>query len=410
MRRDEINGISDPAVRTSSRGLDYFSFFLADAQTGFGPFLSVYLTSEKWPNADIGLLLTVGSLVGLVGQIPAGALIDATRRERLIAAIAVACVGLSALAIALSPQFLFTLFAQILHVAASVFIGPALAAISLNLVGRSHLGVRLGRNAQFASAGSMVAIVVMGACGYFLSNRSVFFLTAAMTVPALIALLFVSPSSMRHRSPVSQRSNHYSLPSALLVLMKNRGFVVLAICVFFFHFANAGLMPLAANIITMRSEQAATILVALCLILPQIIVTVGSIRVGRLADERGRKPLLLCAFAAVALRAFLFAFCREPISFVALQILDGIAAAVIGVVVAVCVADLTSRSENFNVGLGAVGAAMGLGAAISTSLTGELADWAGTSVAFLAMAMIALFGLTIVGRYMPETGRPVADN
>jgi MFS family permease len=403
MLRIEPKAISVSSKETSSRGLDYFSFFLADAQTGFGPFLSVYLTSEKWPNADIGLLLTVGSLVGLAGQIPAGALIDATRKERLIAAVAVACVGLSALAIALSSQFLFTIFAQILHVGASVFIGPALAAISLNLVGHSHLGVRLGRNAQFASAGSMVAIVIMGACGYFLSNRAVFFLTAAMTVPALMALLFISQSDIRHRPPVSQRRNHYSLQSVLLSLVKNRAFLVLAISVFFFHFANAGLMPLAANIITMRSDQAATALVACCLILPQIVVTVGSIRVGRIADTIGRKPLLLCAFAAVGLRAFLFAFCREPISFVVLQLLDGIAAAVIGVVVSVCVADLTSQTDSFNVGLGVTGAAMGLGAALSTTITGELADHAGTSSAFFAMAVVAVFGLTIVGRYLPET-------
>ncbi|RUO98269.1 MFS transporter [Hyphomicrobium sp.] len=403
MQREAPIRITASSSKTSARGLDYFSFFLADAQTGFGPFLTVYLTSEKWPNADIGLLLTVGSLVGLIGQIPAGAIIDATRRERLIAAIAVAGVGLSALAIALSSQFLFTVFAQVLHVAASVFIGPALAAISLALVGHLNLGARLGRNAQFASAGSMFATVVMGACGYFLSNRAVFFLTAAMTVPALVAILFVSPNRPHIGHADYKGQANYSLRRALVSLTTDRGFLILSLCVFFFHLANAGLMPLAASLITMRSEQWATVLVAMCLILPQIVVTLGSGRVGALADDHGRRPLLLIAFASLGLRAFLFGFCREPYGFVILQILDGIAAAIIGIIVAVCVADLTQRSNNFNVGLGVTGAAMGLGAAISTTLTGEIADLAGSSIAFFAMAAVALFGMTIVGRYMPET-------
>jgi MFS family permease len=397
------SGVSSCPSKASSRGVDWFSFFLADVQTGFGPFMAVYLTNEKWPNADIGLLLTVGSLVGLVGQVPAGALIDATRRERQIAAIALAGIGLSALAIALSSRFLFTLLAQILHVTASVCIGPALVAISLGLVGHPHLGARLGRNAQFASTGSIFAIIVMGASGYFLSSRAVFFITAAMTIPALLALTFVSPGDMRHHRAVTRRNDHYSPLSALRTLATNRGLLVLAISVFCFHLANAGLMPLAASIITMRSEQAATLLVALCLIIPQLVVTASSAWVGNLADSRGRKPLLLWAFAAVALRSFLFAFCREPLSFVALQVLDGIAAAVIGILVAVCIADLTRKSDNFNLALGIVGVAMGLGAAVSTTMTGDLADRAGTPVAFITMAAIALTGLTIVWRYMPET-------
>ena len=368
--------------------------------------MAVYLTSEKWANADIGLLLTVGSLVGLAGQIPAGALIDATQRERLIIALAVAGIGFSALVIAVSPQFLYTLLAQILHVGASVFIGPALAAISLGLVGYAHLGARLGRNAQFASTGSIFAIVVMGGCGYFLSARAVFFITAAMTIPALAALAFVSPDDLRHERVTARRNEHYSLISALGVLGSNRGLVVLGLGVFFFHLSNAGLMPLAASIITMRSADAATLLVALCLIIPQLVVTLSSAWVGRQADCHGRKPFLLAAFAAVATRAFLFGFCRDPFAFVVLQVLDGVAAAIIGVLVAVCIADLTRKSDNFNLALGVVSAAMGLGAAGSTTIIGDLADWAGAPTAFFMTSAIAVTGLVIVWRYLPETAPP----
>ena len=59
--------------------------FLADAQMGFGPLVAVYLTAQKWTQGDIGLVLTAGSLVALVGQIPGGALVDAARSERVLA-------------------------------------------------------------------------------------------------------------------------------------------------------------------------------------------------------------------------------------------------------------------------------------------------------------------------------------
>ena len=67
----------------SLRGLDWFVFFVADVQTGFGPFVSVFLTTQKWTQVDIGLVLSAAGFVSLIGQIPGGALVDAARSERL---------------------------------------------------------------------------------------------------------------------------------------------------------------------------------------------------------------------------------------------------------------------------------------------------------------------------------------
>src|SRR3978361_405622 len=71
--------------RQSLRGLDWFIFFLADVQTGFGPFVVVYLTTQKWTQVEIGLVLSIGGLIGLIGQMPGGAIVDAARSERLVA-------------------------------------------------------------------------------------------------------------------------------------------------------------------------------------------------------------------------------------------------------------------------------------------------------------------------------------
>src|ERR1700754_4911944 len=65
--------------RQSLRGLDWFIFFLADVQPGFGPFIAVYLTTQKWTQVEIGFVLSIAGVVGLIGQMPGGAIIDAAR-------------------------------------------------------------------------------------------------------------------------------------------------------------------------------------------------------------------------------------------------------------------------------------------------------------------------------------------
>jgi MFS family permease len=171
----------------SLRGLDWFIFFVADVQTGFGPFVSVYLTSQRWTQVDIGLVLSAASFVGLIGQIPGGALVDYARSERFVAGVAVVAICVSALTYAALPIFPMVLAGSVLHALASCVLGPAIAAISLGLVGHAAIGRRLGRNARFASVGNGLAAAAMGACGYLLSARAVFIVTVWL-IPALIAL------------------------------------------------------------------------------------------------------------------------------------------------------------------------------------------------------------------------------
>src|SRR4029077_2988746 len=177
-----------PPSRESLRGLDWFIFFLADVQTGFGPFIAVYLTTEKWTQAQIGLVLSIGGGGGLIGQMPGGAIVDAARSERLVAGLAVATIGMCALGYAAWPIFRVLAAAATLHAAASCVLGPAIAAISLGLVGPLAVGERFGRNARFASLGNGSAAALMGACGYLLSSRSVFLVTFILAIPALLAL------------------------------------------------------------------------------------------------------------------------------------------------------------------------------------------------------------------------------
>ncbi len=394
----------------SLRALDWFVFFLADVQTGFGAFVSVYLTTQKWTQTDIGLVLTVGAIVGLVGQIPGGAIVDAARSERWVAAVAVAAVGVSAFALALSPIFAVVFASRILQAGASCVLGPAIAAISLGLVGQRLISVRLGRNASFASVGSGLAAAGMGAAAYYISDRAAFILVASMSVPALFALFQIRTEEIdaaRAHGGVA-KPEHKNPISGLLSLFEIRPLLIFAGCVALFQLANAAMLPLAASMMTLRSAKFATILVATSIVAPQLIVALLSPWVGRKAELWGRRPLLVLCFAALAIRGLLFASLVDPYLLMAAQLLDGVSGAALAVLVPLIVADVSGNTGHFNLAQGAVGCAVGVGASISTTLAGYVSDRFDSQTAFLMMAGFSLLGLAAVALAMPET-RPHAD-
>jgi len=344
-------------------------------------------------------------VVGLAGQIPGGALVDAARSERRVVAFGVAAISTSALAIAAWPIFPIVLLAKVLHSAASCVVGPAIAAISLGLVGHAKIGERLGRNARFAAIGNGVAAAAMGACGYFVSSRAVFVLTALLLLPTLWALRRIRDSEI----DVAGAHGGMSEPTAGLSLKglrhmaHNRALFMLAVCTFLFHLANAAMLPLVAGIVTTQTSQWAPVLIAACIVGPQLVVAATAAWVGRQAQLRGRRPLLLLGFGAVAVRGLLIAMTANPYLLVAIQLLDGVSGAVLGVMVPLVVADVTRGSGRFNLAQGLVGSAVGIGGAFSTTLAGYLTDHLGSVVAFCGLAGVAAVGFAVIATLMPET-------
>lgn len=413
VEQDEVAAPSAATIpapsRQSLRGLDWFIFFLADVQTGFGPFIAVYLTTQKWTQVEIGLVLSIGGVVALIGQMPGGAIIDAAKSERLVAALAIATIGACALAYAAMPVFAVVVAAATLHAMASCVLGPAIAAISLGLVGPLAIGERLGRNARFASLGSGIAAAVMGTVGYLLSSRAVFFVTFLLVIPTLIAL------SRIREEEVDIRRCHGEMPAEagdrgdtnIWHLIRQRPLIVFALSVLLLQLANASMMPLVASAVTARSAQWATVLVAFCIVVPQAIVALMSPTVGRKAQAWGRRPLLLIGFGALTIRGLLFATVRDPYLLVLVQVFDGITAAVFAVMIPLIVADVAFGSGHFNLAQGIVGTATGIGASLSTVLGGYVSDKFGNATAFIGLSGVAATGLLLILLVMPETRRRI---
>ena len=386
----------------SARALDLLNFFLADVQTGFGPFVAVYLTAHKWTQGQIGLALSLGTIVALAGQVPAGMMVDAAQNKRRIAGIGLVGVMAAALLLALWPAELPVLIAETLHALASCVISPAIAAISLHLVGHQALGERLGRNARFGSIGNGLAAGVMGVGGLYLSSRAVFWFTAVLCVPALLALIAIGRGGHARR----QTTVHPFDRAGLVQLFRDRRLLIFGGCVLLFHLSNAAMLPLAGAAVTMRAGSFANLIIGACIVVPQGVVALASPWVGRRAADYGRRSMLLLGWLALPVRGVLLAVLPGPYLLVAGQAISGISAAVFGVMLPLIAADLTRGSSHFNLCLGVLGLAVAGGAALSTGYAGWVADAVGMRAAFFSLAFAGLAGTLLVLAAMPETKPP----
>jgi MFS family permease len=391
----------------AGRGLDWFNLFVANIQTGFGPFIAVYLISQRWTQTSIGVALSIGTVAAMASQVPAGAVVDAIPNKTRVAAFSVLAFTACALMFAIYPIPLFVYLAEILHGISSCTLGPAIAAMSLVITGRFGMGLRLGRNARYAAVGNGVGALLMGACGQYISERAVFYLTAAFTLPALVALLplrrvAVAAGELR---PAPRRQGQRR--TQFLHVLADRRLLIFCACAMLFTFANSPMLMLMSGIMTAKVGNP-SLLVAACIVLPQIIVALASPAVGRLAERRGRRIVLIIGFCMLPLRGLLFAVSTNPTLVVAVQALDGIGGACFGIMVPLIVSDVAARTGHFNLSLGFVGFGVGIGATLSTPAAGWLADHFGMRLAFFFLAAVGMAAVALVSAAMPET-RPTPE-
>lgn len=395
----------------SLRALDWLNFFLAAFLMGFGPFVAVHLASHGWVPGNIGFVLTASGLAGLSTQVPAGELIDMAKSKRALIAIGTVAVVVAALIFALEPSFPSVFAASLILGAAGSVLGPGIAAISLGLVGHEALAERLGRNQRFASIGGLAAGAIMGLIGYFLSTRDIFLLTAALGVPVLLALVRIQATDIHFGQSCGSADGHPTHPERVsrAVLFRDRRLITFAICLFLFQLANASMLPLIGERLVATDRRWSSLVISALITVPQIIVAVLAPWVGKSAKRWGRRPLLLIGLGVVPIRAALFASTTDPALLVVIQVLDGLSGATLGVLTALVIADLTQGTGRFNLAQGLVGALSGVGASLSTSISGLVVDRLGDMAGFASLTAIGVMAVVIFWTFMPETKSSVVQ-
>src|SRR5579863_6012704 len=392
-----------PSIRTLRR-LDWLNFLLADVQTGVGPFLAIYLAGYKWNEERVGLALTIGGIAGILTQTPAGALVDSLRSKRTLVGVAVVTLAAGALLIALSPSFWPVMGAQVLIGGTSSVFIPAICAMSLGIVGRAAFDVRQGRNQTFNSAGNVVAAVLMGLLGYLVSNRSIFFFVVALSIPTILILLMIRPSEIDYELARGAKDGEKGgKVESVWVLFQDRPLVLFLVCAVMFHFANAAMLPLLGEMLAKGRGRSSMLFMSACVVTTQLVITLLAAWAGRSAGSWGRKPLLLVAFGVLPVRAVLYTLTHHTVALVGIQVLDGVGAGIFGVVSVLVIADLTQGTGRFNLTLGAISTAVGIGAALSQTIAGMIVHHFNFDAGFLFLAAVAAAAFGILYYCMPET-------
>ena len=391
------------------RSLEWLNFFLADVQTGLGPFLAAYLASSGWNAGSVGYVLTFGGLVGVAMQTPAGAVIDAVHGKRTLLAVNLGFLVAGALLLMghLSPLRAYS--AQLLIGGSGPFLGPTVAAITLGIVGAAAFDKQFGKNQAFNAAGNVFTALLVAYVSYQFGYRAIFAVAALLAIPAAISLCFIDARQIdyaRARGGIQKQGKIAA--EGWSVLLKDRVLIYFLATAFLFHLANAAMLPELGEMLSKDNLKAAAPFMSACIIVTQFVIAISATWIGRRAAAKGRKPLLLLGFGVLPIRGVLYTLTHAVGALIAIQTLDGVANAIFGIVSILVVKDRTQGTGRFNVAAGSLATMVGVGAALSTAIGGVLIQHRGYRASFFGLAGIALLAFAVLWFAIPETLRDAA--
>lgn len=393
-----------PEKQSSLRSIQWLEFFLADVQTGLGPFLAAYLASSGWRAGSVGYVLTFGGLVTVAMQTPAGAVVDAVHRKRALiaASLGVLVAGALLLMGPLHPWSVYS--AQVLIGGSAPFLGPTVAAITLGVVGVAGFDKQFGKNQSFNSAGNVFAALLIAYVSYAFGYHAIFAIAALLAIPAFIAVFTIDPRQIDYaRSRGAKEAGDKPKTAGIRSLLKDRVLLLFLATAFLFHLSNAAMLPELGEMLTRGDPKAAAPFMAACIIVTQLVIAFSASWIGRLAGRIGRKPLLLVGFGVLPVRGVLYTLVHATAGLIAIQTLDGVANAIFGVVTILVIADLTRGTGRFNLAAGTLATMVGIGAALSTTLGGQLIQHIGFRASFLGLAAVAVCAFSMLWFAIPET-------
>lgn len=386
--------------RRSLIGLDWVNFFMADVETGVGPFVALYLSSARhWDPAQVGMVIAAQSISSVLAQTPAGELVDWSPRKAWLIVAASIVISLGCVFIVQAPNVHLEIANQIAIGAATALVAPTVAAISLGLVGKAAFGRRVGRNGGFSHAGNVVTALAAGWIGSVAGLQWIFFICAASGAVTILFALLIRNRDIDNQAARAAAGDRRPLP--VRELLRDRRLALFAATVVIFHIANAPMLPLAGQEIA--RQHGASLYMTANIVVAQAVMIVAAIAAGRLAERWGRKPLFLIAFGALIARGLFLVAAHGPREIAAIETLDGLGTGIAGVLTLIIVSDSVQGSGRFNLTNGGTQACVGTGAFCGNLLVGMAAKSFGYNAAFLGLAAIAVVGALLFWLAMPET-------
>jgi predicted MFS family arabinose efflux permease len=265
------------------------------------------------------------------------------------------------------------------------------------------MSARTGRNYRFAAAGIAFTALVQGLIGSYVATNAIFFATAFLCALALVALSFIKSEEIDYSRARNAASGNGAKIESLMQLARNRTLLYFVLCLMFFQFADASVVPLLSENIAMSKAANSSLQLSGLIITAQLVVMVLAPWVGYLSEGYGRRPLLLWGFGVEVLRSVIFAITMDYNFLLIGQLLGGVTSAIVEVLIIVIVTDLTVGTGRFNLVGGAVTMLLGVASSISIAASGFIFGTVGHLPTFLIFAAIA--GLATVSAWilLPET-------
>ena len=383
-------------MTSSLAALGALNFFIADVRDGLGPFLGIFLLQQGWGPAAIGLIGTLAGLAAMAVTTPLGLLADATRAKRLLMALAAISVTLACAVNWAAPSFAVTAGAQMVAAVAGAAIAPLIAAITLGLVGQAGYPRQLGRNSAFRHAGTAASALAAGALGWRYGIGAVFLLMAAMAACAVLAVAMIRGREIDHDAARGAAAEGQPMRGLAATLRASPALLVLTATVFLFHLANAAMLPLLGQAMVARGVAGdGTAYTAATVVVAQGTMIAMALLAAWIATRRGYFLVFVIALAALPLRGLIAGLVTHPAVLFPVQILDGVGAGMMGVAVPGLVALLMRGTGHATAGLGVALTAQAIGAALSASLGGAVAQHLGFGPAFLALGGVAALALLV---------------
>jgi len=391
----------------SLRALDALNFFNAGIQTGLGPFMAIYYASARhWNPGQIGTLLAIQSLSGVLLQSIAGDIVDNSKHKRLISAGAALVVTLGCLGIVLAPNYFWECVDQFI-IGVSVTIFPAAtASFALGLVSKDELSARVSRNETFTHSGNVLYAALAAVVGQLVALGALFYAAAAFAFGMVGSSLTIRSGDIDHEAARGGEKDDKGggrEHAGWRDLLKDRRILIFTGTVVLFNVSNSATLPLVGQLLGQGKKSASIWQVAACVAVAEAVMVGVAAFVGKRADHWGRKPIFLAAFGFLAVRNFLTVLNHDQWYLISLQSLDGVAAAIYGVLLTLVVADLAKGTGRFNFLQGAVQSAMGFGGFLSNAAFGWVAKSMGFNASFIGLGIAAVCGGALYLFSMPET-------
>jgi MFS family permease len=284
--------------------------------------------------------MAASSIAAALCQIPAGLLVDAVRAKRLLVGISALTVGLGCLLAVCVPKLIVVVSVQAALGAASAIIPPALAALSLGIVGRKLFPARVSRNESFNHGGNFAAAVLAGTVGQRLGYHWIFYIIWLFALASAAVAALIRPQEINHAVACRGADQDLSTQTArvkevrtipIADVFKRRDLIIFLVSVVLFHFANAAMLPMAGQLLAKTHPGADVVALSACIVTAQLVM-IGVAAIVGWAMHRGigRKTIFLVAFLTLPVRGFLFTLTDSPFGVVAIQILDGVGAGIFG--------------------------------------------------------------------------------